>query len=90
MCSGGKGLTEAPCWPARGQCEKLNRLELAATPLLLVAHDRNSLSDPCVEVGVRCVEETALPKFIARGQRMKMVLWEVFACTECSGASLYV
>lgn len=90
LCALGKGLTEAACWPARGQCEKLNRLELAATPLLLMAHDCSSLSDPCMEVGVWCVEEKALPEFIAREQRMEMVLWEVFACTKCSGASLYI
>lgn len=55
VLSGGKGLTEAPCWPARGQCESsLDRLELAATPLLLVVHDYSSLSDPCLEVGVGC------------------------------------
>lgn len=56
VLSGGKGLTEAPCWPARGQCEMLDRLELAATPLLLlVVHDYSSLSDPCLEVDVCCV-----------------------------------
>lgn len=55
VLSGGKGLTEAPCWPTRGQCGKLNRLDLAATPLLLVAHNSSSLSDLCLEVGVCCV-----------------------------------
>lgn len=54
-----------------------------------MAHDCSSLSDPCAEVGVWGVEETALPKFIGREQRVEMVLWEVF-CTECSGESLYV
>ena len=56
VLSGGKGLTEAPCWPARSQCETLDRLELAATPLLLlVAHDYSSLSDPRLEVDVHGV-----------------------------------